>query len=122
MTRPKPGANLRRLQRLATEPATPTQVGAAIAEFERLGIHDRSERLALSAALLSLDELTSTTDLTMGQAGKLVGILRATRAPSELPDLAGQDDDNHDTPRPAPIAELLNSLVRAIASAIKPTR
>lgn len=122
MTRPKPGANERRLERFATEPATPTQVGAVIGEFDRLGIYQRDERLALSAALLGLAELASTNDLTMGQAGKLVGILRATRAPSELPDLTRHDSNSHDTGRPTSLAGILGSIIRALASAIKPAR
>jgi len=62
---------------LATEPATSNQRGAIMREFGRLGFGegDRTERLAACAALLGLDELDTTGDLTMGQAGQLVGTL-----------------------------------------------
>ena len=74
---------------LATEPATANQVGAAMGEFERLGfgLADRRERLAVAVALLRLDELRSTWDLTMGQAGRLVGLLR------QIPDRAALDTE-----------------------------
>ena len=62
---------------LETEPATSDQVGVVVRQFERLGFtgYDRAERLALSAALLGLDALDSTKDLTKGQAGKLYRML-----------------------------------------------
>jgi hypothetical protein len=80
-------------QVLATKPATGPQVGAIIAEFERLGVADRSERLAISAELLGLEELGSTTDLVMGDAGRLVATLRRTRHRGELPDVTAADVD-----------------------------
>lgn len=67
------------LEVLATEPATGTQVGAIIGEFERLGVANRAERLAISAELLGVDKLASTADLVMGQAGYLVALLQRTR-------------------------------------------
>jgi hypothetical protein len=73
---------------LATAPATPAQIGVIISEFDRLGITDRGERLAISAALLELDGLGSTCDLVMGQAGALVRILRDTPDRASLPDVA----------------------------------
>lgn len=83
---------------LATEPATTTQVGAVIAEFDRLGVTDRTERLAITAALLDLEDLGSTTDLVMGDAGRLVAMLRHTRDRAELPDVtpAADDEDQAD--------------------------
>jgi hypothetical protein len=89
------------LAMLAAEPATPHQRGAILREFERLGFDDadRAERLAVCAALLELDELGSTADLLMGQAGQLVNMLQRTRHRAELPDAtavadepAGEDD------------------------------
>lgn len=77
---------------LESEPATPNQVGAIHGEFRRLGIGDRDKRLAITAELLGLGELDSTTDLVMGEAGRLIGILRQTRDRSELP-LAADDED-----------------------------
>lgn len=74
---------------LATEPLTATQRGAVLGEFRRLGLDspaDRSRRLAVSAAILGLDELTSTADLSMGQAGQLVSALRSITDCSGLPD------------------------------------
>lgn len=72
---------------LATEPATPHQRGAVLREFERLGFDEagRAERLAVCAALLGLDELGSTTELVMGQAGQLVNMLQRVRYRAELP-------------------------------------
>lgn len=64
---------------LATRPATPNQVGAIIGEWRRLGLghpDDRAERLQLTARLLGLPEVGSTTDLVMGDAGRLIGMLR----------------------------------------------
>lgn len=73
------------LARLGTEPATDTQVGAIHGEFRRLGLeHDRAARLEAVAALLGLDRLTSLTDLTMGQAGRLVGLLRTIETAGQL--------------------------------------
>lgn len=68
--------------RLDTDPATRLQVGAVIGAFTQLGLRDREERLGLSADLLGLDCLGSTRELTKGQAGKLLSIVRAA------PDLA----------------------------------
>lgn len=73
---------------LDTVLATPTQIGAIIGEFQRLGVHDRSERLAISAALLDLGDLGSTCDLVMGQAGMLIRILREARERVDLPEIA----------------------------------
>jgi hypothetical protein len=74
-------------QVLETEPATPNQRGAIMDHFRRLGFHpqrDRAERLATCAALLDLDALGSTAELTMGQAGRLVHILQRTPGRAEL--------------------------------------
>jgi hypothetical protein len=85
---------------LATEPATTAQVGAIIGEFERLGVVDRAERLAISAELLGLEELGSTTDLVMGDAGRLYRLLLDVRDRAELPgvNVAAVDGqaDEHD--------------------------
>jgi hypothetical protein len=64
-------------------------------ECDRLGLDDRAERLAVCAALLGVDELGSTGDLVMGQAGQLVNTLRIIRDRAELPDVtaAAVDDD-----------------------------
>jgi len=122
MTRPRPGAQDQRLHQLATQPATRTQVGAVVGEFERLGVHDRDERLMISAALLGLDELTSTGELVMGQAGKLVGILRSV---PDLPELrrlttaSRHHEAEHPDHGPTPLTALLGPVVRALASMIK---
>ena len=66
---------------LETESLTPNQRGAIMGEFGRLGFHHlrhRAERLAVCAALLGIDDLGSTADLTQGQAGQLLNILRHT--------------------------------------------
>ena len=83
------------LAMLDTEPATPTQRGAVMRECDRLGLADRAERLAILAALLDLDALGSTANLTMGQAGKLVNLLQSTQNRGDLPEITtatGADD------------------------------
>lgn len=121
MTRPQPGAQERRLHQLATQPATRAQVGAVIGEFERLGIHGRGQRLMITAALLGHDELASTGELMMGEAGKLVGILRAI---PDIPELrrvimASRRDEEHADRGPVPIVALIGPIVHALASLIK---
>lgn len=79
-------------QVLATEPATPDQLGAVMGEFRRLGFDhqaDRAERLAACAALLGLDGLDSIRDLVMGQAGQLVHALREVTDRAELETMTG---------------------------------
>jgi hypothetical protein len=73
---------------LASEPTTSNQRGAIMREFGRLGFgeDDRAARLAASAALLELDELDTTSDLTMGQAGQLIRVLRQYAHRGELPE------------------------------------
>ncbi len=80
---------------LESEPATPNQRGAIVRACDRLGLTDRAERLAMCAALLGLDALGSTGELTMGQADQLVNVLQRTRDRAELPDTtaATTDDD-----------------------------
>jgi hypothetical protein len=80
---------------LAIAPLTQAQRVAVHAEFARLGVADRAERLAACAALLGLDGLGSTMDLTQGQAGKLIGELRA-RDRGELAAVAAADDGDQD--------------------------
>lgn len=76
------------MTRLDTDAATGRQVGAVAGAFERLGLRDRAERLRLSAELLDLDELGSTYDLTMGQAGKLLAIVRGAHDLASLREIA----------------------------------
>lgn len=86
------------IQVLDSEPATPNQRGALMRECERLGLTGRAERLAVLAGLLGADELDTTGDLTMGQAGQLVGILHRAGGLAELPDVArvdGHQGDEH---------------------------
>jgi len=84
-------------RKVAAEPLTSYQRGAIMREFERLRINDRGERLAICAELLGLDGLDSTGDLVMGDAGRLVAMLRQVRNRRELPDvLAALDDDQGD--------------------------
>jgi hypothetical protein len=74
------------LELAATEPATSDQVGAIHREFARLGYREaeRAGRLAASAALLCLDGLDSSADLTLGEAGKLVRLLQGFTSRAEL--------------------------------------
>jgi hypothetical protein len=73
---------------LELRPLTPNQRGAVMREFARLGIADRAERLAAIAALLGIDALGSTGELTQGQAGQLVNTLERITDPAELPQVA----------------------------------
>lgn len=70
-----------------TDPLTATQLGAVHGEFERLGAGsgDRHNRLIISALLAEYPgELESTKDLTMGQAGRLIGALRGCGTAADL--------------------------------------
>lgn len=82
-------------------PATPAQVGAIVGEFERLGVVDRAERLAISAELLGLENLGSTKHLVMGDAGRLYRMLLDVRDRGELPGVtaAAVDGDQADDDR-----------------------
>jgi hypothetical protein len=63
----------------ATEPpATSLQIGAINGEFRELGVHDRRARRALAARLAGIGPLGSMTELTTGQAGRLIRELRGT--------------------------------------------
>jgi hypothetical protein len=69
-------------------PATPAQVHLVHRHFRRLGFGGwhahRAERLELTARILGLPRLDSTTDLTAGQAGRLLGVLRGIGTRREL--------------------------------------
>jgi len=75
------------------EPATARQRGALVAEFVRLGYPRtrswRARRLADSAILLGIDKLSSSTELTKGEAGRLLHMLRDCRTMDDLRALAG---------------------------------
>ena len=73
-------------------PATPNQVGAIRRVFERLGFGeaDRPERLRITGQLARAGgQLASTKDLTMGQAGTVVPLLRKAGHRAELEAAAG---------------------------------
>lgn len=73
--------------RLESEPLTHNQLGAIHGHFLRLGFHvryDRAERLRLTAILARSGQIASTKDLTMGQAGRAVGLLTGCRTAPEL--------------------------------------
>jgi hypothetical protein len=63
-----------------------------VGEFARLGVTDRAERLAVSAALLNLADLDTTSHLTMGDAGRLLSALQHTVGRAELPVLTAVDE------------------------------
>ncbi|MHB1593889.1 MAG: hypothetical protein ACYCO9_06435 [Streptosporangiaceae bacterium] len=95
---------------LATEPATPNQVGAIRGECDRLGLGgDRDRRLAVCAAVLGLDGLGSTRDLQMGQAGRLVAVLREAGSLGAL-DAPDAPDGTAAAPRGCLIAEVVRLL------------
>ena len=81
---------------LATEPATPNQRGVIMREFERLGFGeaDRAERLAICAALAGLENLGSTADLRMGEAGQVYRVLLGVADRDELRAAAGVVDED----------------------------
>jgi hypothetical protein len=81
---------------LAVAPLTPAQCGAVHGEFTRLGVTRRTERLGICAALLGLDSLGSTSDLTQGQAGQLIARLRDIRIRDELAAVLLADDEDQD--------------------------
>lgn len=98
--------------RLATEPLTGNQLGAVHREFERLGYGraDRAARLEISARLAGYPgKLASTKDLTMGEAGRLVGALRACRAREDLYAAASSSADS----APGVLGALVLALVRS---------
>jgi hypothetical protein len=66
--------------------ATSAQVAAVNNQFWYLGFRraDRAERLAACAALLGLDGLSSTKDLTAREAEQLVRMLAQLRARGQL--------------------------------------
>jgi hypothetical protein len=93
------------LEILATQPATGAQVGAIISEFDRLGVVDRAERLAITAELLELEHVGSTTDLVMGDAGRLVRMLQRTRDHAELVGISAPADDEDQADEAAETAD-----------------
>jgi len=108
---------------LATESATPTQVGALHGEFRRLGYNedeDRAERLAVCATLSGLGELETTSDLTMGEAGRLINLLRQTRDAGELAALlpARGEHQGDEVPAVEGGMTLAQALARVIAIAL----
>lgn len=71
------------------EPATMRQCGAVAGEFRRLGYPPRSaagraRRLADSATLLGIPPLSSSAELTKGEAGRLLHMLRGCETPDDL--------------------------------------
>lgn len=88
---------------------TPRQWGAIRGEFRRLLVADRSVRLGLTARLLGLPPVESTRDLSMGDAGRLVAMLRGCESPAELARLAAA----HPT-----LAELLGEIAAALIQAL----
>jgi len=106
-------------QVLTTEPATPNQRGAVMREFARLGVTDRTQRLAVIAGLLGLDDLASVHELTMGQAGRLINLLPGIDDPDELLDAAAAAP-SQDAPSRAPQLAEVYTLVytlHAVAAA-----
>ena len=98
-------------------PATPNQVGAIRREFFRLGFGpaDRAERLRITGQLARADgQLATTKDLTMGQAGRVVGALTGCRS---LPDLHAAADPGR-TARQR--ARMRARLVRVLAGLTSP--
>lgn len=95
----------------ATVPLTANQLGAIQGHCERLGLLDRAERLAVLAELADLGHLGSTADLTLGQAGKLIGTLRSLSSPADLVALTGRSSSK-------PAVVILGEAATAIMSAL----
>jgi len=104
--------------RLDTEAATRTQVGALCGELNRFGIRGHAERVSVCAALLDLDELHSTLDLTMGECGKLIGTLRGLDDRDELDELVTRAKAARRRSEPASLAGILGRAAAALASAL----
>jgi hypothetical protein len=121
-TEGKSSADTRRLEMLESTPASRAQVGAILGEFQRhLGIRRRNERLSISAALLDLDDLGSTWDLTMGQAGKLLHLLRATEDRAELyqrVEAANRERLERRLANHVTVADVLGKVLRFIAGVV----
>jgi hypothetical protein len=84
---------------LARKSLTPLQRRAIFYEFGRLGFRaaDRDERLKVASELLDLNsELRSINHLSLGQAGKLISILRRTRTAAELSPVINADQGDAD--------------------------
>lgn len=76
-------------------PATPAQVGAIRGEWRRLWPEcGRETRLSTCAALLGCGELGSTTDLVLGDAGRLLAMLRGFASRAELAAAASSDGED----------------------------
>lgn len=85
--------------RLDREPLTLNQLGRIHREFARLGYGpaDRAERLRLTATLARVPgQLATTKDLTMGEAGRVVGLMTGCRTVRDLYALAEPEPE----PRP----------------------
>lgn len=102
---------------LDTEPATLNQRGRIMHECDRLGLVDRTERLAVLAAVLGIDGLDSTADLVMGQAGQLVNVLQRTRDRAELPDVLAIDGQGDEPGEQISISEALARIMLMIYAA-----
>jgi hypothetical protein len=101
-------------------PLTPNQRGAIMHECDRLGVADRTERLAMLAGLLGLDMLSSTADLTLSQAGQLVRILSDTRDRAELPEVATAaetGDDGQEGEQCLSVADAISRILLMVAMA-----
>ena len=84
---------------IESTPLTENQLGRIMREFHRLGLDgndQRTQRLAVTAALAGLAELASTSHLTEGQAGRVVRALIEARDPDELPAISEAGDDDQD--------------------------
>lgn len=74
---------------LAASPGpTAAQLAAVHAEFRRVGITGRGERLRLTAALAGRDGITSTSELSAGECGRVVRMLGGCRTVSDVRDAA----------------------------------
>jgi hypothetical protein len=105
---------LRRRTRQDTDPLTRTQLGAVHGEFERLGFGraDRAERLEISAAVAGYPgKLATTKDLTMGEAGRLIGVLRQC---DDIADLIDPDESPPAGPPAAPWHEAVAAFAVAL--------
>ncbi len=74
---------------LTDQPPTPAQVRLLLTGFQKLGYgrRERQERLAVAAAAIGADSISSFADLTGSQARRLIGCLRRGTIPAAGSDL-----------------------------------
>lgn len=98
---------------LESVPLTDNQRSRIVCHLDRLGVHDRAERLRITATLAGVGSLDSTKHLTQGQAGRVVRLLGDYRNRADLDELIPEREP--DAPRSAVTwADVSAAFVQAI--------